>query len=382
MKRFDNPIYVARPTLPPLAEYMRCLEEIWGRRWLTNRGPLLQRFEAQLAQVLQTENLSLFTNGSLALAIAVQGLALSGEVVTTPFSFVASANALMQRGITPVFADIERHGFTLDPDCVEAAITPRTTGILAVHLFGFPCALDKLAAISERHGLALIYDAAHAFGVTANSRAIARFGDVTMFSFHATKPFHSIEGGALTFMRPELKQVFEALCNHGLARDGDVPIAGTNAKMTEFQAAMGTLLLEHFAATIEHMGRIEAIYRSRLRALAGIELAPPLAAGVAPNHAYMPILVDETGFGMSRDQLQAALARFNVFAREYFHPLISDMRAYRHLRGGDPLERARYAARRVLALPTYADLPPSDVHRICDLIAAIQAAGPAATPTD
>lgn len=334
-----------------------------------------------MAQIFQTNNLSLFTNGTLALQVGLQGSRLAGEVITTPFTFPASTNALVQTGLTPVFADVEPVHFTLDPDRVSAAISPRTTAILAVHMFGIPCQLDQLADITGRHGLTLIYDAAHAFGVTVDGQSIARFGDLNMFSFHATKPFHSIEGGALTFKRPELKRVFDTLSNHGLEPDGDVHAPGTNAKMTEFQALMGELMLDLVASATAQAGRIETVYRECLGMVPGVEIPPPPRDGIVPNHSFMPVLVRPDRFGMASDELQAALAPFNVFPKRYFHPLVSEMTGYRHLKVRDPLDHARKIAEQVLALPMYADLALDDVRRICELISGIQRAGRAIVPT-
>jgi dTDP-4-amino-4,6-dideoxygalactose transaminase len=371
VKPFDRPIYVTRPTLPPLEKFAQGLEEIWNSHWLSNNGPVVQRLADRLAAIFERPNLSLFTNGSLALQIGLQGLRLSGEVVTTPFTFAASANALALAGLEPVFADIEPHHFNLDPDRVAAAISPRTTAILAVHVFGVPCQLASLAEIARRHNLVLIYDAAHAFGVTVDGKSIAAFGDLSMFSFHATKTFHTVEGGALTYDRAELKPVFDALANHGLDLDGDVREPGTNGKMTEMQALMGELMLSCFADAIDQTGRIEMAYRNRLAEIPGISIPPLPDARVRPNHAFMPILIEEHAFGTSRDALSARLQQYNVFARKYFYPLVSDMTAYRAARR-DPLDCARRISQEVLALPTYADLALDDVHRICDLIAAIQ----------
>ncbi len=371
MEGFDSPIYVTRPALPSLARFTSGLQEIWCSRWLTNRGPILQRFEMKLRGVLQASHVNLFTNGALALVVALKGLRLTGEVITTPFTFVATANALVHCGLTPVFADIELDHLTLDPDCVEALITPRTTAILAVHVFGLPCRLDRLAAIAARHNLVLIYDAAHAFGLTIDGRPITDYGDVTMLSFHATKLYHSFEGGALTFKDAALGPVFDALCNHGLEPDGDVRLAGLNAKMTEVQALMGELMLETVEESIAHGQRIEAIYRERFASVPGIEMLPEPSSAVRTNHSFVPILVNSDSFGMSADELKSALFHYNVHVRRYFTPLINDMTAFRHLEFRDPLVRARRVGPEVMALPTYADLALPDVHRICDLVAGL-----------
>ena len=373
MTPFETPIYVTRPNLPPLDEVIAGLREIWDNRWLTNRGPVLLRFEQRLAEVLRADHLSVFTNGTLALELGLQALGLTGEVVTTPFTFAASVNALVRAGLTPVFADIEPDHLTLDPDRVEAAITPRTTAILAVHVFGHPCRLERLAGIAEKHGLRLIYDAAHAFGVTIGGESIAGFGDMTMFSLHATKQIHSLEGGALAFRRAELKRSLEILANHGLEADGDVVRPGTNAKMTEVQALTGLLMLDRLPELIASGRAIEAIYRERLAAAPGIDCLALPDLGVRLNHAFMPVIIDEAKAGLTRDELHAILLRHNVVSRKYFYPAACDMAAFRHFPAADSLRRARDAAQIVLALPTYATLPPDDVHRICDLIIAIRA---------
>ncbi len=376
MVGFDAPIYVTRPVLPRLPDFVAGLPEIWDNRWLTNGGPVLRRFEATLRQVMHAPNLNLFTNGALALEIALQGLGLSGEVITTPFTFVATANAIVQSGLTPVFADIGLDHLTIDPDRVEALITPRTSAILAVHVFGLPCPLERLAAIATRHGLALVYDAAHAFGVTVGGRSIATFGDVSMFSFHATKLFHTVEGGALAFRDAALGPAFDALCNHGLEPDGDVRAAGRNGKMSELQALMGSLMLETIEPAIVAGQRIEAVYRERLADIPGIHMLSPVAPGVRSNHSFVPVLVDEAVFGMTAAGLKATLLRYNVHVRRYFTPLVSDMTAFRRMLSADPLTNARRIGPQVMALPTYADLAIDDVHRICDLISGIQSMGP------
>jgi dTDP-4-amino-4,6-dideoxygalactose transaminase len=368
MDPFNEPVRVTRPDLPSLDDYAEGLKSLWDSGWIANRGPVHQRFEARLGEVLQTNNLSLFSSGALALEIGLAGLQLTGEVITTPFTFVATANAVARLGLRPVFADIEPERLTLDPEKVEAAITPKTSAILAVHMFGAPCQLEALAEIAQRRGLALIYDAALAFGVTVGGRSIAAFGDMTMFSLHATKPFHTVEGGVLTFARPELKARLDAVANHGLDADGEVETYGVNAKMSEFHALMGDLLLRRFAETARHGREIEAVYRSRLGDAPGLRFLAEPAAGVASNHGFAPILIDAVAFGLSRDALQDALKTYNVMTRRYFVPLVSDLRAFAGFRGGDPLGRARQTAQQILSLPTYRELALEDVHRICDIV--------------
>ncbi len=369
--RFDQPIYVTRPNLPPIEEVAAGLAEIWGNRWLTNRGPVLERFESRLAALWGLPHVSVMTNGTLALELGMQALGLTGEVITTPFTFAASVNAIARIGLTPVFADIEPDHLTLDPASVEAAITPRTSAILAVHVFGHPCRLEELQAVADRHGLALIYDAAHAFGVTVGGVPVARFGDLSMFSFHATKPFHALEGGGLAYRAPSLRAALERLANHGLDEEGDVAMAGTNAKMTEVQALVGLLMLDRLPGIMERGRVIAETYRARLAGLPGIDCLAPPAPGVAVNHAFAPALVDPSRAGLDRDALRDALMARNVFTRRYFHPSACDMSAFRHLRTVGPLAVARRASAEILALPIYADLALEDVHRICDMVTSI-----------
>lgn len=369
MKPFDKPIYVNRPFLPPLQEFTEGLREIWDARWLSNDGPVARRLERALAERFETGNLSLFVNGTLALQLGLQALGVRGEVITTPFTFIATSNALAAGGLTPVFADIEPEYFTLDPASVESLITPATTAILAVHLFGHPCRLEALQRIARERGLRLIYDAAHSFGVRVDGKPISAFGDMSMFSFHATKPFHSAEGGALVFRDARLKATLDCLRNHGIDADGEIGMIGTNAKMNELQALMGEQVLRHFDWIIAQRGQVHAVYRSRLPAIPGIRLCPELPADVEYNYSFMPVRIVAEEFGMTRDEFHDALAAYNVFSRKYFSPPIPDLECYLgRARGAEPLANARAIADTVLALPIYAELAPEDAHRICDLI--------------
>lgn len=365
---FANPIHVTRPFLPPLADFTAGLAEIWQNGWLTNHGPVLRRFEARLANHLGTDHLAVFANGTLALQIGLRGLGIQGEVITTPFTFAATTHALIWNGNQPVFADIEPATFTLDPAAVEAAITPRTEAILAVHVYGYPCRLAELADIARRHHLQLIYDAAHAFGVSVDGRSIGQFGDLSMFSFHATKPFHSIEGGLLIFGDGGRKQTFDLLKNFGIVDETEVLLPGTNAKMNEFQALMGLQLLEHLEGIIHRRRRIDALYRAQLNSVPGLRIPPPAAPNVAFNYAYFPVEVSADEFGLNRDQLCAALRRYNVFARRYFHPLIPDLACYRDRPVTAPLTTARKVASRILTLPIYDSLALEDAARICTIV--------------
>jgi dTDP-4-amino-4,6-dideoxygalactose transaminase len=368
IKPFAKPIYVTRPFLPPLEEFSQGLREIWETRWLTNDGPVLRRFTDELSTFFETDNLCLFNNGTLALQLGLQGMGISGEVITTPFTFVATTHALYWNKIRPIFVDIEPDYYTIDPEKIEAAITPWTTAILGVHVYGYPCKLNALADIARRHNLQLIYDAAHAFGARVNGKSVAAFGDLSMFSFHATKSFHSLEGGMLIFRETGLKGVFDYLKNFGFKDEFEVVMPGTNAKMNEMQALMGIHVLKYHETIMKKRARIEALYRDRLKNVAGVRFVPPLSPSIRLNHAYMPIEVNEREFGMDCETLYEKLKQYNVFSRRYFYPLICDYACYRHVAVRDPLEVARRVAGRMLTLPIYDELESSEVEAICDII--------------
>jgi dTDP-4-amino-4,6-dideoxygalactose transaminase len=322
-----------------------------------------------MCHYFKTDNICLFNNGTLALQIALQGLQVSGEVITTPFTFVATTHALFWNKIRPVFVDIEPEHYTLDPARVEKAITPWTSAILAVHVYGYPCRLKELADIARRHRLLLLYDAAHAFGVDVDGRSIGSYGDLTMFSFHATKLFHSIEGGMLMFADPGQMKVFDYLKNFGFENELEVVMPGTNAKMNEFQALMGSQILGHVEGIIAARQKIDALYRARLKEIPGLHFPALPSSNVKFNYAYFPVEIEADQFGLERDQLYTALQRFNVFTRRYFYPLVTDYACYRGLAVQDPLTKARAIARRILTLPIYDALSLRDVGRICDMIA-------------
>jgi len=368
METFDNPIFVARPFLPPLPDFCKGLKEIWESGRLTNNGPIVQRFGQELSNYFETDNVCLFTNGTLALQIGLQGMGIAGEVITTPFTFVATTHSLFWNKIRPVFVDIEPDFYTLNPEKVEAAITPWTTAILAVHVFGHPCKVNVLADIARRHNLKLIYDAAHAFGVRVGNKPIALFGDMSMFSFHSTKLYHSIEGGMLTFQDSGVKSTFDYLKNFGFKNELEVVMPGTNAKMNEMQALMGSMVLEHVNEIIEKRRQITAIYREKLKGVSGIYLRPELPKDVFYNYAYMPVEVYEEEFGMSRDQLYEKLKEYNIYSRRYFNPLVCNFACYKSVAIKDPLTVARKATERILTLPIYYDLSLDDVRKICDII--------------
>ncbi|MBU2546878.1 MAG: DegT/DnrJ/EryC1/StrS family aminotransferase [Proteobacteria bacterium] len=364
---FKEPIFNTRPFLPPLDEFTRGLKLIWEHKWLTNDGPIVREYEQALADYFHTPDLCLFANGTLALQIGLQALEVSGEVITTPFTFVATAHSLFWNRVRPVFCDIEPDTLTLDPDRVEALITPWTSAILAVHVFGNPCRLSRLQEIAHRHKLHLIYDAAHAFGVKVEGRPLVDFGDLSMVSFHATKVYHSFEGGLLVFRDGALKKKLNYLKNFGFENEVEVMMPGTNAKMTEVHALMGLLMLRYADQIIDRRRAIDSAYRERLAGVSGLRFIAP-RAGVRHNYAYMPVLIDETAFGLSRDEVYHALKAFNVYPRRYFYPLVCDHPCYKALQIADPLTVARRTADQVLCLPIYPDLALDDVHRVCDII--------------
>lgn len=372
IKKFVKPIYVTRPFLPPIDAFRQGLEEIWETRWLTNDGPILRRFTREISNFFETDNICVFNNGTLALQIALQGMGISGEVITSPFSFVATTHALFWNKIRPVFVDIEPDYYTLDPEKVEAAITPWTTAILAIHVYGHPCKVNLLADIARRNNLKLIYDSAHAFGVKVGTKPIGHFGDLSMFSFHATKLFNSLEGGLVTFKDSGLKQIFDYLKNFGFKNELEVVMPGTNAKMNEMQALMASLNLKYHEEVIRKRSMVTDLYRKLLNDISGIHLVASMPPGITYNHAYMPIEVNEREFGISRDQLYDQLKCYNVFARKYFYPLICDYACYRSVSVKDPLTVARRVSDQILTLPIFDSIELSDVEKICEIILSLR----------
>jgi len=369
IRPFTEPIHVTRPLLPPLDDVRARLEEVWRSQWLTNWGDQHARLERALTERLGVAQLSLFNNGTIALLVAVRALDLRGEVITTPFTFPATPHALAWAGVTPVFADIDPVRLTLDPARVEALITPRTTAILGVHVYGVPCDVEALAAVAARHGLRLLYDGAHAFGVRCDGHGVGTFGDATMFSFHATKLFHTAEGGAIACADAALRHRIERQKNFGIAGQELVECIGINGKMNELQAALGLSVLAGMDVEIDRRRAILAIYQQRLGGVRGLTLMPELP-GVESSYQYCAIRIDGSRFGRSRDEVQQRLKTYNVFARKYFYPLCSDYYCYRDLPSADPacLPVARLAASQVLCLPFYGSLEPSAAHTICDIV--------------
>ena len=370
MTPFADPIYVTSPLLPPLEAVMARLAEVWASGWLTNNGRQHERLETALLEYLRVPQLSLFNNGTVALLAAVRALDLRGEVITTPFTFPATPHALTWSGITPVFADVDAVRLTLDPARVEEAITPRTTAILGVHVYGMPCDVDGLQQVARRHGLKLVYDAAHAFGTTVNGAGIGTFGDLTMFSFHATKLFHTAEGGALASRDEEMRNQINRLRNFGIVGPETVACVGLNGKMNELQAALGLAVLDYLHDEIAERKTLFELYRRLLGNVAGVTMMPDVH-GVQKSYQYCAIRIDEEQFGCSRDAVHQELQKYNVISRKYFFPLCSDYPCYRHLPSADPvrLPLARKAAQQVLCLPLYGSLDPAVVEGICEIVA-------------
>lgn len=366
---FKEPILITRPLLPDIGEMTQMLEAIWKSNQLSNNGKMVKQLERELCSYLGSNRLSVFSNGTAALQVACKTLRLSGEVITTPFTFAATIHALAWNNIKPVFCDIEEDTFNINPDKIEELITQDTTAILPVHVFGNPCKVEKIQHIADKYGLKVLYDAAHAFGVDIDGKPIASFGDISMFSFHATKIFHTIEGGALTFKDPYLKERADSLRNFGIRDNDNVMEPGTNGKLNEVQAAVGILLLTKVQAEIEKRKERTQQYRQLLEGVRGIKVNKDME-GVKHNYPYFVIRIDETEFGMSRDDVYRKLKEYNVIARRYFYPLCSNFQCYRDIPSAaeERLPIANKAADTVLALPLHGRLEPDYVEKICDII--------------
>jgi len=369
MKPFNEPIYVTRPLLPDLKELNHELEEIWDSKWLSNNGPKHQKLEGEIQQLLKVPYVSLFNNGTIALIVAINSLRIFGEVITTPFTFPATPHVLSWNGIMPIFCDIDDKTMNIDADKMEQMITPRTTAILGVHVFGTPCDVDKIQEIADRYGLKVIYDAAHAFDTDINGAGIGNFGDISMFSFHATKLFHTAEGGALTVKDVNLKQRIDLLKNFGIKNEEEVMMPGINGKMNEIQAALGLINLRYMEAEREKRKKIVDTYNKCLSDIEGITISYP-PSGVKNSYQYYVIRVDKNKYGISRDEVYARLKEYKVFTRKYFYPLCSDYACYKHLPSANPgnLPVARKVVSEVLCLPLYGDLSIYSVEKICEIL--------------
>jgi dTDP-4-amino-4,6-dideoxygalactose transaminase len=365
----DKPIYVTQPMLPPLEEFIPYLEQIWESKWLTNAGPFHQQLEKALCEYLGVKHIALFTNGTIALVTALQALRITGEVITTPYSFVATAHSLLWNGIKPIFVDIDRSTLNLDPGRIEAAITPHTTAIMPVHCYGQPCEVESIQKIADIYNLKVIYDAAHAFGVKDHSGSVLNYGDLSVLSFHATKVFTTFEGGAIVCPDAKTKQRIDHLKNFGFVDEVTVVAPGINGKMSEVCAAFGLLQLRHIEKSLSRRKEIDATYRELLEDVKGIRCLRNADEYVS-NHSYFPVLV-EADYPLSRDELYQKLRDNNIYVRRYFYPLISDFPMYRGLSSAkrENLPVANHLAKQILCLPIYPALKDEDINFVTRIIA-------------
>lgn len=365
----DKTITVTSPLLPDLDAFHELLRQIWDRKWLTNNGEFHQQLEKELAYYLKVPYVSLFTNGTLPLITALQALHITGEVITSPYSFVATTHALWWNGIKPVFVDIDLRTGCMDPNKIEAAITPRTTAIMPVHVYGKPCDVDAIQEIADKYGLRVIYDAAHAFGVEVDGQSILNAGDMSTLSFHATKVYNTIEGGAMVMHDEKTKKRIDYLKNFGFASEIEVVAPGINSKMDEVRAAYGLLNLKQVDSAINARQKVAIAYREGLRGIEGISFGEDLP-GVRHNYSYFPIFVDVKKYGMTRDELYFKMKEQNILGRRYFYPLISEFSTYRGLESATPgnLPNAHKMANEVICLPMHHTLNDNEVSRVINII--------------
>lgn len=361
----EKTVTVTSPLLPPLEEFIPYLEDIWKRKWLTNNGYYHKELENALCEYLKVPYISLFTNGTLPLICALQALRITGEVITTPYSFVATTHSLWWNGIKPVFVDIDMNTGNIDPDKIEAAITPKTTAIMPVHVYGKPCDTERIQEIADKYGLKVIYDAAHAFGVEVNGKSILEAGDMSTLSFHATKVYNTVEGGALICHDEKTKQRIDYLKNFGFAGETTVVAPGINGKMDEVRSAYGLLNLKYVDSAIEARRQVAIKYREGLNGVPGIRYMEDMP-DVRHNYSYFPIFVDAEKYGMTRDELYFKMKEQNILGRRYFYPLISEFSTYRGLESAKPelLPNAHKMADLVICLPMHHELNESTINRI------------------
>ena len=371
----NSTITVTSPLLPPLDEFIPYLKQIWGNRWLTNNGEFHQQLERQLAEYLGVEYISLFSNGTLPLITALQALGITGEVITTPYSFVATSHSIWWNGLRPVFVDVDRNSGNLNPDMIEEAITPQTSAIMPVHVYGVPCDTERISEIADKYGLKVIYDAAHAFGVKKNGVSVLKYGDISTLSFHATKTYNTAEGGALICHSAEMKQKVDYLKNFGFEDEVTVVAPGINSKMDEIRAALGLLNLKYVDASILRRREIAGKYVELLSGFTGIQLHRPIVESLGSdstslNYGYFPIYVDSSDYPVSRDDLYRILKNNHILARRYFYPLITSFSPYNEYPSSaiENLPFAKSISDSVLCLPIHDALTDSDIHRIVQIV--------------
>lgn len=362
-----NNILVTQSSMPSLQEYIEEIIPIWESRWLTNMGEKHNLFKEQLIEYLGVDKLDLLTNGHMALELAMQALNLKGEVITTPFTFASTTHAIVRNGLTPVFCDVDPETFTIDVNKIERLITDKTSAIVPVHVYGNICNIEEIDRIAKKYGLKVIYDAAHTFGEKYKGRGIGAYGDVSCFSFHATKVFNSIEGGAVCFGDDDFGKAIYRLKNFGIKNEEIVNGVGANAKMNEFCAAMGICNLRHVDEEIDKRRKVVERYRSHLEGVPGLQLNPK-QEGVNSNYAYFPVIFDEIAFGSSRNEVAEKLKKNGIFARKYFYPLTNSFDCYHGQFESNNTPVALHLSLRVLTLPLYADLSLDDVDRICEIV--------------
>ncbi|MBD3878158.1 MAG: DegT/DnrJ/EryC1/StrS family aminotransferase [Quinella sp. 1Q5] len=367
---FDKMIFVTRPVFPTIEEVTDKLRDIWAAKWITNNGPQHTMLEQELKTFLKVPYLSLFNNGTIALMVACQSLRLSGQVITTPFTFAATPHVLSWNNISPIFCDVDEETMNIDADKIESMITPKTTAILPVHVFGIPCNVEKIQEVADRYGLRVVYDAAHTFGVEIGGRGIGTFGDISMLSFHATKLYHTVEGGALVMHDEHTKQRIDLLKNFGIKNEEEVVMPGINGKLDDVRAAIGRIMLNYVEGERLKRKRLHEVYNEELAEVEGLKLMPTCAANVKLNYQYYVVRIEEEVFGRSRDYVYGAFKNFNVYTRKYFHPLCSEYTCYRQLSSASPanLPVANVITKQVLSLPMYGELTEDDVRKICAIL--------------
>lgn len=368
IEKLEKPVMVTKSFLPPFEEYINEIEDIWDTSWLTNMGPKHEKLKEEMKKYLKVENISLMTNGHLALEIAIKALELEGEVITTPFTFASTTHAIVNCGLKPVFCDISLEDYNIDVTKIEGLITEETSAILAVHVFGNPCNVEKIEELAKKYNLKVIYDAAHAFGVQVKDKGIGSFGTISMFSLHATKVFNSIEGGVLTYQNKDLSRKIRLLKNFGITGPESVEEIGSNAKMNEFQASMGLVNLKYIESEIKKRKIITERYKKRLLDFEGVKFLKLDKENFKYNYSYLPILIDENILKITRDQLYVELQKYNIFTRKYFYPLTTDFECYKNRFNTLNLNNAKYISDRILTLPIYGGLELDIVDKICEVI--------------
>ncbi len=371
MDKPDKKIMVTKSFLPPYEEYCEEIKEIWNTYWLTNMGIKHETLKEKMKQYLDVKNITLCSNGHLALEMAIRALKLTGEVITTPYTFASTTHAITRCGLIPVFCDIEMESFTIDTSKIEELITEKTSAIIPVHVYGNPCNVEEIEKIAKKHNLKVIYDAAHTFGVEIDGKGIGNYGDVSMFSLHATKVYSTIEGGALTYNNDNYSGLFRLEKNFGITGPEEVIQNGGNAKLNEFQAAMGLVNLKYVDSEILKRKKLVEKYRELLNSIEGIRYLEDIK-GIRHNYAYFPIIIDEKVYGKTRDEVFEKLKDYNIFARKYFYPLINNFECYREKYKDIKLPNAKYVSDRVMTLPMYGDLTLEEVEYICKTLKEIK----------